>query len=170
MTDQPHSPRQDSLLNASDINAMDAFEFHHPLNPNAEIYLRFLGRAVGLHRIGITLARVPAGKESFVYHAHQDAEEWVYILSGRGIADIGDQEYEVGPGDFMGFGLPQQPHLLRNPFDQDLVYLMGGEAKPVDVAVFPRLGKRVITDSESAYTVDDSDLHLFWTSKPAAEQ
>jgi len=37
---------QNSLLKASDINSMDAFEFHHPLNPNSEIYLRFLGCAV----------------------------------------------------------------------------------------------------------------------------
>ncbi len=44
-------------------------------------------------------------------------EEWVYILSGRGIAEIGDREYEVEPGDFMGFGLPQQPHHIRNPFN-----------------------------------------------------
>jgi hypothetical protein len=38
VTDEQHS-----LLKASDINSMDAFEFHHPLNPNSEIYLRFLG-------------------------------------------------------------------------------------------------------------------------------
>lgn len=164
MTDEKHS-----LLKASDINSMDAFEFHHPLNPNSEIYLRFLGRVVGLKRIGVTIARVPPGKESFVYHAHQDEEEWIYILSGRGIAEIGDEEYEVGPGDFMGFGLPQQPHLLRNPSNEDLVYLMGGESKRLDVAVFPRLGKRVITDSESAYAVDESALQLFWSSKPSAE-
>jgi hypothetical protein len=79
MTDVQHS-----LLKASDINSMDAFEFHHPLNPNSEIYLRFLERAVGLKRIGVTIARVPPGKESFIYHAHHNEEEWVYILSGRG--------------------------------------------------------------------------------------
>ena len=49
MTDEQHS-----LLKAADINSMDVFEFHHPLNPNSEIYLRFLGRAVGLKRIGVT--------------------------------------------------------------------------------------------------------------------
>jgi uncharacterized cupin superfamily protein len=161
--------QQNSLLRASDIHAREAFEFHHPLNPNSEIHLRFLGRAAGLKRIGVTIARVPAGKESFVYHAHQDEEEWIYILSGRGIAEIGDGEYEVGPGDFMGFGLPQQPHLLRNPFNEDLVYLMGGESKRLDVAVFPRLGKRVITDSESAYVFDESALQLLWSSKPSTE-
>lgn len=164
MTDE-----QPCLLKASDIHLMDAFEFHHPLNPNSEIYLRFLGRAVGLKRIGITIARVPPGKESFTFHAHRNEEEWVYILSGRGIAEIGDMEYQVEPGDFMGFGLPQQPHHLRNPFDEDLVYLMGGEAGGLDVAVFPRLGKRVIRDSESAYIFDESALQLFWSNKQSAD-
>ena len=60
MTDEQHS-----LLKAAEINSMDTFEFHHPLNPNSEIYLRFLGRAVGLKRIGVTIARVPPGKEHF---------------------------------------------------------------------------------------------------------
>lgn len=160
---------QDPLLKAADITSMDTFEFHHPLNPNSEIHLRFLGRAVGLKRIGVTLARVPPGKESFIYHAHQNEEEWVYILSGRGIAEIGDIEYEVGPGDFMGFGLPQQPHHLRNPFDENLVYLIGGEAGRLDVGTFPRLGKRVISDSESAYIVDESALQLFSGNQSAED-
>jgi len=47
-------------------------------------------------------------------------------LSGRGIAEIGDEEVEVGPGDFMGFATPSSAHHLRNRFDVDLVYLMGG--------------------------------------------
>jgi uncharacterized cupin superfamily protein len=29
---------------------------------------------------------VPPGKESFVYYSHQREEEWIYVLSGRGIA------------------------------------------------------------------------------------
>ncbi|MEM9538429.1 MAG: cupin domain-containing protein [Cyanobacteria bacterium P01_E01_bin.42] len=160
MTEQEHS-----LLKASEIEAMDALEFHHPLNPNSEIYMRFLGRAVGFERIGITIARVPPHKESFIYHSHQNEEEWVYILSGRGIAEIGDREYEVEPGDFMGFGLPQQPHHLRNPFAEDLVYLMGGEAGRLDVGVFPRLGKRVIMDGESASIVEDSALQVVWSKQ-----
>ncbi|AFY59805.1 cupin domain-containing protein [Synechococcus sp. PCC 6312] len=158
-----------ALLKASDINTMAPLEFHHPLNPNSEVYLRFLGRSVGLKRIGVTIARVPSGKESFIYHAHQNEEEWVYILSGRGIAEIGDQEYEVESGDFMGFGLPQEPHHLRNPFDADLVYLIGGEAGRLDIGLFPRLGKRVIRDSESAYIVDESALELFWSRSQSLE-
>ena len=119
---QPQPESQPSLLKAADIEAISEFEFHHPLNPNSEVYLRSLSRATGLNRIGVTLARIPPGKESFIYHAHSNEEEWIYILSGRGIAEIDEAEYEVEAGDFLGFGLPQKPHHLRNPFDQELVY------------------------------------------------
>ena len=160
MTDQ-HNP----LIKASDINAMDEMEFHHPLNPNSEIYIRSLANAVGFERIGISLARIPSGKESFIYHAHHNEEEWIYILSGRGIAEIEDQEFEVGPGDFMGFGLHQPPHHLRNPYSEELVYLMGGEKVRFDIGVFPRLKKRIIRDGEAAYIVDDSSLQDVWSSQ-----
>jgi hypothetical protein len=46
---------------------------------------------------------------------------------------------------------------------------MGGEAGRLDVGVFPRLGKRVIMDSESAYVVDESALQLVWSSQPSTE-
>ena len=155
---------QPSLLKSADIDAIEAFEFHHPLNPNSEIHLRSLSGAVGFNRIGINLARVPPGKESFIYHTHSNEEEWIYILSGRGMAEIGEVEHEVGPGDFMGFGLPQEPHHMRNPFDEDLVYLVGGEQIKVDIGTFPRHKKRVILDGKGAYIVDDSDLQNFWQS------
>jgi uncharacterized cupin superfamily protein len=151
-----------SLLKASDIAAISEFEFHHPLNSHSEVYLRSLSQATGLNRIAVTIARIPPGKESFIYHAHSNEEEWIYILSGRGIAEIGDAEYEVEPGDFMGFGLPQQPHHLRNPFDEELVYLVGGEQVSVDIGVFPRHGKRAIRDGEKAYLVEESALEDFW--------
>lgn len=152
------------LLKASDVNLLNEVEFHHPLNPNSEIYLRSLGNIVGFKRIGVSLARVPAGKESFIYHAHHNEEEWIYILSGRGIAEIGEQEYEVGAGDFMGFGLPQQPHHLRNPFSEELIYLLGGEKVNFDIGVFPRHGKRGIRDGEAAYIVEESSLKNFFPS------
>ena len=156
------SEPQPLMLKANDIAAINEFEFHHPLNPNSEVYLRSLSRATGLNRIGVNLARIPPGKESFIYHSHSNEEEWIYILSGRGIAEIGDAEHEVGPGDFMGFSLPQQPHHLRNPFEEDLVYLVGGEQITVDIGAFPRHGKRAIRDGNKAYLVDDEALKDFW--------
>jgi uncharacterized cupin superfamily protein len=120
-----------------------------------------LGDDVGLERIGVHLIRVPPGKESCIYHAHAAEEEWIYILSGRGVAEIDDEEHEVGPGDFMGFPTPSVAHQLRNPFDEDLVYLVGGERRDMEVGEFPRLGKHAIRIGREAYLVDSAALEPF---------
>lgn len=130
------------------------FEFRYPLNANAQLWMTPLGRLTGLQRIGITLARLPPGKESFIYHSHQHEEEFLYIVAGRGIAEIDDDEFEVGAGDFMGFPTPSVAHHLRNPFGVDLVYLMGGEHHEMEIADFPRLNKRFIRNGADVSIVD----------------
>lgn len=35
------------------------------------------------------------------YRLHYREEEWIYVLAGRGIAEIGDEEITVGAGDFL---------------------------------------------------------------------
>jgi quercetin dioxygenase-like cupin family protein len=50
-------------------------------------------------------------------HAHPEAEEIMYILRGRGISGVGDQEFEVGPGDTLW--MPRGAiHWFYNPFDE----------------------------------------------------
>ena len=66
------------------------------------------------------------------------------FISGRAVALIDGKEHDVGPGDFMGFATPSVPHILRNTFDEECVYLMGGEDKPIDVVDYPDLGKRYL--------------------------
>jgi uncharacterized cupin superfamily protein len=153
--------KPDPLLKASAIASLPQVPIRHPLNPKSEVHLRFLGAGTGLERISVTLGRVPPGRESFVYHLHHHQEEWIYILSGRGMAEIDEREVEVGPGDFMGFPTPSVGHHLRNPFDEELVYLMGGERTGFEVGVFPRHGKRLIMDRDTAQFVDDADLKPF---------
>ena len=142
------------LIRAAQIAALPEFPFRHPLNPKSEIHLRSLSALAGLSRIGLHVGRIPPGAESFAFHFHHSEEEFVYILAGRGIADIGDESHEVGPGDAMLFTAPSVPHHLRNPFDEDLVYLMGGENRDLEIGEFPRLGKRAIFDRGEAYIVD----------------
>lgn len=156
------SAQRSPLIRANEIAALPEFPFVHPLNPRSEIYMRALGALAGLARVGILLARVPPGKESFVYHSHQHEEEFLYILSGRGIAEIGDQELEVGPGDFMGFPTPSVGHQLRNPFDVDLVYLMGGEHLRVEIADFPRQRKRLVRNGDEFQVVEWDALGAFF--------
>src|SRR5215470_19986117 len=96
-----------------------------------------LSRALGLKRTAVSIARMPPGKESFVYHSHRHEEEWLYILSGRAIAEIDGEEIEVGPGDFIAFPTPSVPHHLKNPFDRDLVYLMVAKTGSSISLIFP---------------------------------
>ncbi|MBW4450007.1 MAG: cupin domain-containing protein [Hassallia sp. WJT32-NPBG1] len=135
--------------------------FSHPWNPKSEISGTYMGRSLGLKRTGVNFAKIPPGKESFVYHSHYCEEEWIYILSGRGIAEIDGDEFEVGIGDFMAFPTPSVAHHLRNTGDEDLVYLMGGENLDVEIAEFPRLGKRMIRRSDAVEIFDQKDAKPF---------
>jgi uncharacterized cupin superfamily protein len=116
----------------------------HPLNPRSEIHGFLLSRRVGLERVGLNLARVPAGKESFVFHVHHSQEEFAWVLSGQGTAEIGDERFAIGPGDFLGFPPATHAHPLIAG-SEDLVYLSGGENHAVEVADFPREGKRLVS-------------------------
>ena len=116
----------------------------HPYNPRSEMHGWTLSRLAGLGRIAVNLAWLPPGKETAVHHVHYREEEWLYVLEGRGVAEVGDAEHEVGPGDFLGFP-PGVAHHLRNESGERLAFLVGGEVIPdVEVADFPRLGRRLV--------------------------
>ena len=42
------------------------------------------------------------------------------------MAEIDDEDLVVSPGDFMAFPTPSVTHHLKNPFDEELVYLTNG--------------------------------------------
>jgi uncharacterized cupin superfamily protein len=142
-----------NLIRAADLESNDV-SFSHPWNPNSLVRGVTLSRLAGLERTGVSFVRIPPGKESFVYHSHQFEEEWIYVLSGRGIAEIDGAEHEVGPGDFMGFPTPSVAHHMRNPFDAELVYLMGGENREFEVADYPKLGRRMVRTRDQRMLYD----------------
>src|SRR4051812_18270487 len=130
------------LLRKTDIEGLHEEARAHALDAALVRHTRSLGDALGLSTIGVHLVRLKQGNTSTVYHFHHQDEEWVYILSGRGIADIGDEKHEVGAGDFMGFVPESQPHSLHNPHEEDLMYLVGGNRTPFDICDYPRIGKQ----------------------------
>ena len=152
---------QEKFVVRSEEATEQASRFSHPWNPNSELYGTRLSSLVGLSRVGVSRICVPPGKESFVYHSHHREEEWIYVLSGRGVAEIDAEEFEVAAGDFLGFSAPQVAHHLRNPYDEDLVYLVGGEALDFDIAEFPRLGKRMVRRGQEVEIYDISDAKEF---------
>lgn len=150
-----------SFLVRADERAADVVEFRHPLNPKSLTRQRRLGDWTGLSRSGVTHVCIPPGHESFVYHSHQHEEEWIYVLSGRAIAEIGDAELEVGAGDFMGFPTPSVGHHLRNASGEDLVYLMGGERREMEVADFPKHGRRMYRSRTTVDIVEVANVRRF---------
>ncbi len=128
--------------------------FTQRLNPTSLFLGVPLSRLAGLRRANVSLARIPAGKDSFAYHAHLLEEEWVFVVAGEGVAVIGDEEHALGPGDFIGFPAGSSPpHLLKNRSSQDLVYLMGGENQPLDIVEYPLLGKRYLLQASPIGTI-----------------
>ena len=148
------------LLRAAEI-AAKAGTHSHPWNPRSEMKGVQLARETGLKRIGVSLATIAPGKESFVYHSHEREEEWLYILSGTATAEIDGADFEVGPGDFMGFPTPSLAHHLRNTGSEDLLYLMGGENRDLEIADFPKLGKRMVRSGDKVEIYDIEDAKPF---------
>jgi uncharacterized cupin superfamily protein len=140
-----------ALWKAAEI-APTSRPFTQQLNPNSLFRAAALSRLAGMERAHVSLVKLPPGKDSFAYHAHDHEEEWIYIISGRAMARIDDVESEVGPGDFMGFSTPSVPHLLRNVFDEECVYLMGGEDRAIDVLTYPDLNKRFLLRASESGT------------------
>ncbi|MBD2106986.1 cupin domain-containing protein [Nodosilinea sp. FACHB-13] len=146
--------RSHPLLTADAIAALPESTFVHPLNPRAIRHGRSLGDAVGFEHIGVHLVRVEPGHDSTQYHVHQAEEEFIYILSGRGLAEIGDETMEVGPGDFMGFAAGGLAHGLSNPFTEDLVYLVGGMRLEFDICDYPKVNTRLYRRGDQRDYVD----------------
>ncbi len=132
------------LITAAELDTLDERRHQHQFNDNAVRLTRTLGTRTGMQRIGVHLVRLAPGRDSTEHHFHDADEEFLYVLSGRGVACIGDARFEVGPGDFMGFPAPSPAHSLSNPYDADLVYLMGGERNAVDAVHYPRIARTML--------------------------
>ena len=146
------------LLTASAIAKLKEQRFVHRLNPRAVRHGKSLGDTVGMQELGIHHIRIAPGDETTEYHTHYCDEEFVYILSGHGLAEIGGRKVRVGPGDFMGFTAKSLPHTMSNPYREDLVYLMGGTRKSIDISEYPRRRKRTYKFDGRRHTVKFKDV------------
>lgn len=151
MTDKP-TP----IIRTRDLRPEHGFPFRHPLNPNSQAEFHRLSRPTGLQRAHVNLLRVPPGKEAFMLHRHSVQEEWSYIISGAGEAQIGEEKFTVGAGDFIGFPLDGKAHTIVNTGAEDLVYLTGGEDTPYDIGHFPSIGKMAVFKPDGIELIDES--------------
>jgi len=126
--------------------------FTQRLNPRSAFSIFRLGLRSGLARTGVSIVWLAPGEESFAYHAHRAEEEWLYILEGKAVCRIDGKEVTLAAGDFVGFPVPGVPHLLKNPFEADCKYLVGGSRPDMDIIDYPELGKSYVIHGDEGAT------------------
>ncbi len=151
MADAPY------LLKAADIAAMVGLAKTHFLNPNAKRINKSLGDATGLTGLGIHIIEVEPGCDTTEVHVHYFEDEAVYILSGTGTAEIGDEFHAIEAGDFIGYRKGGLPHGIRNTGSETLRILVIGQRLPQDVADYTHKGKRIYRNEGMAWDLADLD-------------
>jgi len=143
-----------NLVRTGELNWDDGHHLRHPMQENAEVFWVSLSDRASMTRAHLNVARIPPGKSAFPLHSHAIQEEFVFILSGAGVARIADKEFEVGAGDYLGYPTDGTPHDIRNTGEEDMICLMGGERSVTEVATFPELGK-VAVQGQGGMTFHD---------------
>ncbi len=99
---------------------------------------RKLGNYFGLTNFGVNLTRLAPGTISALLHSHSKQDEFIYILEGNPTLVIGDEEFQMGPGDCVGFqagsGLA---HQLVNRSSLVVTYIEIGDRTRGDKVVYP---------------------------------
>lgn len=149
MNTAPENMAHDSHhLSAETIADLPEEICRHHIDGNAVVNVRTLSNAVGLQRLGAHLVRLQPGRAASELHFHHHEEEFVYVIAGRGRAELGhaeqSQEVELRAGDFIGFPNDGVAHRVHNPYNEDLYFLVAGERAELDVCDYPRAGKRLV--------------------------
>ena len=81
----------------------------------------------GAELVGVGQTIYPARGGTHDHHLHPDAEEVVIVMSGSGWHRVGDEIYEIGPGDVV-FVPRNTAHSACCTSEQDMVILwvLGG--------------------------------------------
>ncbi|AVJ55844.1 cupin [Idiomarina sp. OT37-5b] len=146
------------LLKKSAIDAMPGEHKTHFLNANAQRLNKSLGDTTGMKSMGIHLITVEPGRDSTEHHFHHFEEEAIYVLSGTGIVHIGDEQFAIGAGDFIGCPIDHVPHSMEATGSEPLQCLVVGNRLNADVSDYPRQAKRLYRYPSGWDLVDVEDV------------
>ena len=146
------------ILTPEQVRETDEVCVRHPLNPESLMYYRPLSEQAGFEHGGLHMVRVPAGHESNELHSHEVQEEFYFVLSGRARMLVGDDAHDLDAGGFAAFPAGSAAHMITNPFDEDLVYLVGGSRTAFEMGEFPRHGKTFVHTGGKMRIIDTDQL------------
>lgn len=147
--------KDSTFLSAQAIAAMEGLAKTHFLNPNAQRINKSLGDTTGLTGLGIHIIEVEPGFETTEKHVHYYEDEAVYVLSGSATAEIGDEEYTISAGDFIGYPKGGASHTIRNTGSETFRCLVIGQRLAHDVADYTNAQKRIYRNEGRAWDLVD---------------
>jgi uncharacterized cupin superfamily protein len=99
---------------------------------------RKLGDVFGLTNFGVNLTHLEPGAVSALLHYHTVQDEFVFILEGNPTVVIGNEEYQLAPGDCVGFKAGTGvPHQVANRTQEVVAYIEVGDRSPDDSGAYP---------------------------------
>ena len=145
------------LIKQAEIDAMEGLFKQHYLNPNAQRINKSLGDQAGITGFGFHIIEVPPGRESTEFHVHYHEDECVYVLSGSGQVTIGEEQFDIGSGDFIGYRAGGLAHTMLNTGTEVLKCIVVGQRLAHDVGDYPRLNKRLYRNAGQPWDLVDMD-------------
>lgn len=135
------------LITAPEINQLEGVSKTHLLNNNAQRVEKSLGDLTGLTGIVFHLITVFPGFQSTEYHKHHNEDYCVYIQSGIGLVTIGSEEYNIGPGDFIGYRAGGLAHTMRATGDEPLTCIVVGQRLDHEIVDYPNHNVRICSQT-----------------------
>jgi len=148
----------------------------HPV-PNLGIRYRHLTLASmgDDYRVGVAIEELNPGMRSNPAHYHFKEEEHVLVLEGTMTIRFGDERFAVKAGDYCCFpaGL-RAGHGFINDSGAVCRYVILGENRPDDIAVYPDSNKVLVKSVGRRAIYDMAALRAYWdgedTGLPAGQK
>ena len=74
---------------------------------------------------------------------HYYEDECIYVLAGTATSLIGDEEAQIGPGDFIGYRKGGLAHSIKNTGTETFRCIVVGQRLDHDVADYTHQDKRI---------------------------
>jgi uncharacterized cupin superfamily protein len=99
---------------------------------------RKLGEHFGLTQFGVNLTHLLPGAVSALAHSHSKQDEFIFILEGTPTLVLGEEEFQLNPGDCQGFKAGTGiAHQLVNRSQETVIYLEMGDRATGDEVEYP---------------------------------
>lgn len=123
---------------------------------------RKLGDHFGLRHFGVNLTQLAPGAISALLHHHSRQDEFIYVLQGAPTLVLGEKEYQLRPGDCMGFPAGSGvPHHLVNRSGEEVLYLEIGDRSVGDVVEYPHNDLKAIQSADGRWVFTHRDGQSF---------